>query len=200
MQKENFFLAKQYTRNQLELAPADVQARKRLIILLVKTDDFSEALLHTNLILKNRPDDTDALRLKSFILLKKGDYEQSFHSAKKGYVKEPDNIKILLCVGYVLMMKKANQRATKFLLKALNKKNNLPAYIMLVQNSLMAKDEQSAEYYATEVFHKYPIELIKKYLSLETSTGGLSWPIDKSLVIPFLTKQLSTLNLADSKS
>lgn len=183
LKKNELLRSKTHLKRVLELAPADVQHRKRYILLCLKTGDREEALAHADLIIKNKPDDKDILGLKGFVLLQMNAPQKALPVITKAYLDNLDDRRNLLNMGCALMMTGQYRKASTYLKKAKAAyPDSLEAHMLILQNALNSGDQTAYAGITKALFDNFSLKRINDRLSTQHPDKDWGWPLDIGLL------------------
>lgn len=175
----------------LNIVPERSKSRYHIVLALIKNGQLDSAMEHNKKLLKSHPEKMEYLNTKAFIHLKKNEPKKALTDLTKAVGKNSDDENVNLSLGLTKSMLGKYKPAEHYLSRVVDSPSRgTVALLLLIENSVRAKDLQRAENYAKELLSTASPETIRENLK-EADEPGMMWPISAELAAPVVSEVLN---------
>jgi protein O-mannosyl-transferase len=165
-QKKDYEKAIELYNRILDIQPENPSVRYRLVMVLIKKGQLTEAMAHIDQLLLEEPDLTAYLNTKAFLLLKEEHPENALTYLIKAIKNSPDDERTLLNIGLAKSLTGKYLSAEHYYkrIHPRSEKINI-AMFLLIENSIKAQNILKAETYAEQLLSITNIATIQNTLN-----------------------------------
>ena len=190
LKKNEYEKAIKHTQKALFIFPEYNDARYDLVLMLVKTGKWKEALENADRLLARQNNNAAYLDLNGFVLLKQKKYNEAISFFRAALNIKPNYRRSLLNMGVTLSLTGEYGRGYLCLRRADQIfPNEITTLFCLIENRLRAGDTKNVDQYIGRLFASYSIEKISTTLK-EIICSNFLVPVAHEVIAPVIAKKI----------
>jgi tetratricopeptide (TPR) repeat protein len=189
--KQEYQTAIAFYEKALKMEPDDTRARFNLVNILVFLGKFSEASIHTDILISKNKNNWAYLNIKGLLLLRQEKSQEAIYYLQQALKANPGNNQIRLKLGVAQSLVGEFKDAEKLLQQTDFKSvDNITTLFCLIENSMRAGDLESSSNYAGELLSAYDADSILAYLHNQLQ-DNFQVPLKEDLIASAIEDRMS---------